>query len=163
MKIVADLTKDKLIVGSSSFGISCKVRTLQDKTRKKDEVVLSIPGRFPYDPRPFPAGICQIIGVEWQKLNEKGIPNFDAAVYGPVKIRTNASQKVSIWTLDMDGDYLQETQEQVEDYGYLLHYSESSTTLGCIRLRSPEEAKVLGRLIENILKSEPVELEVVYV
>ena len=156
MKITVDLSKNKLYIDSAVYNISNKIRTIRDGTRKNSEVIRSIPTDFPYDPRPFPKGLWSITGVEWQK--EKG---FDPNTYGPVKIRTNAWQPVNVWKLDADGDYLRETEMQVDDRGYLLHYSVSSTTLGCIRLASPEDAVQIARVIEKLLaEGEEIILEV---
>jgi len=157
MKIIADLTKGTLLVNGAAFNISCNVRTLLNGKRRSHEVVRSIPDSLPYDPRPFPKGLWNVAGVEWQR--EKG---FDPNTYGPVKIRTDAWQWVNVWELDGDGDYLRETSRQVRDSGYLLHYSASSTTLGCIRLASSEDAVMIGRIIEQILGlGEAARLEVV--
>jgi hypothetical protein len=106
---------------------------------------------------PFPKGLWGVAGVEWQK--EKG---FDPKTYGPVKIRTDAWQRVNVWALDKDGDYFRETDRQVKDSGYLLHYSNSGTTLGCIRLASPADAETIARAIQRVMEQgEPVQLEVV--
>jgi hypothetical protein len=154
--MIADLSQGKLLFGDASFAISCDVRSLRNKRRKSNEVIRSIPHNLPYDPRPFPPGIWEVTGVEWQK--DKRF-NFDT--YGPVKIRTDASQWVKVWELDSDGDYLRERGDEVKDYGYLLHYSFSRTTLGCIRLDSAGAAESLGKLVEMVLRSgEKVELEV---
>jgi len=157
MKITADLAKGTLLVDGLICKIKCDVRTLANGRRGSDEVVRSIPGNEPYDPCPFPKGLWNITGVEWQK--DKG---FDPNTYGPVKIRTDAWQMVNVWRLDDDGDYLRETERRVRDGGYLLHYSTSQTTLGCIRLASPEDAKMIGNIIVEILgRGEAVELEVI--
>jgi hypothetical protein len=156
MKITADLVLGRLAIGSALYPISCKIRTLRDGTRKSNEVVQTIPDNLPYDPLPFPKGTWHITGIEWQK--ERG---FDGRTYGPVKIRTDARQRVNVWKLDEDGDYLKETDQLVVDGGYLLHYTPSSTTLGCIRLNSPEDAVAIANIITKALDTEPVELEVI--
>jgi len=159
MKLIADRTIGKLIVSEhdKSFNINNDVRTVQNGTRRRHEVVLSIPGGLPYMPARFPAGIWNITGVEWQSKIK-----FDDKTYGPVKIRTDAWQTVKVWELDEDGDYLRETEHEARDGGYLLHYSESKSTLGCIRIGSPSEAITLGMLLETALNNkEPVTLEVI--
>ena len=157
MKITVDLTKGELLAGDVAFPVSCKVRTIRDGTRKSYEVIRSIPDNLPYDPQPFPKGLWDITGIERQK--EKG---FDPGTYGPVKIRTNAWQAVNVWELDNDGDYFRETHRQVKDYAYLLHYSASATTLGCIRLASPKDAETIAGVIQQALgRGESVQLEVV--
>jgi len=157
MRMIADLSKGTLYINDAVFPISNKIRTLRDGTRASHEVVFSMPDNQPYDPMPFPKGLWFVTGLEWQK--EKG---FDYSTYGPVKIRTDAWQTVKIWEIDDDKDYLKETDRIVIDRGYLLHYSKSSTTLGCIRLASPEDAEIIARIIQRVLDSgEKVELEVV--
>ncbi|MDR0455851.1 MAG: hypothetical protein LBH20_04100 [Treponema sp.] len=157
MKITADLTKRQLLVNGAVFSVSCRVRTVCDGTRGRDEVVRSIPDNLPYDPMPFPKGLWNITGVERQE--DKG---FDRSVYGPVKIRTDARQKVNVWELDADGDYRKESERQINDAGYLLHYSASGTTLGCIRLDSPADAETIAGVIQRLFeKGEAVQLEVV--
>jgi hypothetical protein len=160
MKITANRPEGKLIVeGTIFFPISNKVRTLKDGTRSSSEVIRSIPGNLPYDPMPFPAGLWRITGIEWQK-DRNGKAAFDYGVYGPAKIRTDAWQWVRVWELDRDGDYLRERGDEVKDHGYLLHYSVSKTTLGCIRLANPKDAEAFAQLIEKALeKGEKVDLE----
>jgi len=156
MKVIAGRNAGKLIADGEFFNISNNVRTLNNGLRRSHEVIRSIPQGFPYMPARFPAGIWNITGVEWQ--SEK---KFDLKTYGPVKIRTDAWQNVRIWELDGDGDYQRETKHETRDFGYLLHYSESKTTLGCIRIESAEEATMLGLLLEKaLINKEPITLEV---
>jgi hypothetical protein len=156
MRITADLAAGRLALPGAEYPISNRLRTLRDGTRKAYEVVRTIPGGLPYDPQPFPKGLWKITGIEWQK--EKG---FDYRTYGPVKIRTDAWQMVKTWYLDNDGDYLRETGSESWDSAYLLHYTVFNTTLGCIRLASPEDATAVANIIAGALDREPVELEVV--
>ena len=155
MKITADLAAGRLMLSGAEYPVSNRVRTIRDGTRKAYEVVRTIPDDLPYDPRPFPKGLWRITGLDWQK--EKG---FDPRTYGPVKIRTDAWQMVNAWQLDSDGDYLRETDMRVKDMCYWLHYYDSGTTLGCIRLASPEDAVAIANIIAAAMKNEPVELEV---
>ena len=154
MKIIADLNAGRLILPDAAYAVSNRVRSLRDGTRRSYEVIRSIPDGLPYDPLPFPKGLWRVTGVEWQQ--ERG---FDPRTYGPVKIRTDAWQWVNVWSLDMEGDYLRETDQRVKDMCYWLHYSLSETTLGCIRLASPEDAVAIARFIAGTLEREPVELE----
>jgi hypothetical protein len=145
-----------ILNGVAQYPVSCRVRTRRDGTRMADEVVRSIPSANPYDPRPFPPGLWRVAGVVWQKA-----ARFDYATYGPVKILTNAWQMVNVWKLDQYGDYLRETDELVRDEGYWLHYSESRTTLGCLRLDSPQDAVSAAQAVEEALRrGEVVGLEV---
>jgi len=156
MKLIANLSKETLIIDGANLSISNKVRRLGNGTRAINEVVLSIPDNLPYDPQPFPKGLWNITGLEWQK--EKG---FDYYTYGPVKIRTDAWQLVKVWKLDNDKDYFKETDKLIKDYGYFLHYSKSSTTLGCIRIATPENAEIIAKMIQRAFDNgEKVELEV---
>ena len=160
MKAIANLSAGNLMVNGAIYNITNKIRTARDGTRKTSEVIRSVPDNAPYDPQPFPQGLWNVTGVEWQEVNGKKM--FDYYPYGPVKIRTSAWQRVKVWELDEDGDYLRETEQQVKDFGYLLHYSVSSTTLGCIRLASPEDAVQIARVIEKLLAAgEEILLEVV--
>jgi hypothetical protein len=159
VKITVDMQRGSLDIGAAVFKISCNVRTLKDGARsmEKKDVAKSIPDNLPYDPRPFPKGLWNVVGVEWQK--EKG---FDYNTYGPVKIRTDAWQWANAWELDKAGNYFRETGKKVKDAGYLLHYSKSGTTLGCIRLASPEDAEKIARVIERVLSlGGEVALEVI--
>jgi hypothetical protein len=155
MKITADLAAGKLILPGAEYPISNRLRTLRDGTRQSCEVVRTIPDNLPYDPQPFPKGLWKITGIEWHKGSR-----FDRYTYGPVKIRTDAWQWVNIWSLDADGDYLREKEKRVQDTGYLLHYSEFNTTLGCIRLNSPEDAIAIAEAIAEAMKYTQVQLEV---
>ena len=162
MKVTADLNTGLLYLGEIKFRISCNVRSLKYRNRNKDEVVKTVPGGRPYDPLPFPKGNWKLTAVEWWKIKENGKENFDHNVYGPCKIRTDAWQPVKVWSLDFDGDYFEETDQIDNDSGYLIHYSRSRTTLGCIRLDSEEDAKMIGKMIEHALETEDfIDLEVV--
>jgi hypothetical protein len=156
MKIIADLNAGRLIFPDTVFPVSNRIRTLRDGTREASEVVRSIPDNLPYDPQPFPKGLWRITGLDWQKER-----NFDPRTYGPVKIRTDAWQWVNVWELDADGDYLRETERRVKDTCYWLHYSAFKTTLGCIRLDSPDDAIVIAHIITRALDREEVLLEAV--
>ncbi|MCL2480812.1 MAG: hypothetical protein FWF38_03770 [Spirochaetaceae bacterium] len=156
MKLKADIFNGILAIDELTwFQISNRVRTLKDGTRSKTQVIYSIPDHLPYDPQPFPKGTWNIYAVEWQKDK-----NFDYKEYGPVKIRTDAHCMVNVWELDEDGDYLRETDKQVRDQGYLLHWSSFQTTLGCIKIEN--NAEILGEIIQGALdKGEKVQIEVI--
>jgi hypothetical protein len=157
MKITADLSKGTLIANGAVFSITNKVRSLKEGTRHSYEVALSLPDQLPYDPHSFPKGLWDITGLHWQKDKK-----FDPGTYGPVKIITDAWQMVNVWKLDENGDYLEETDRLVKDSGYLLHYSGSNTTLGCIRLNSAEDAILIANVIQRVFdQGEAVQLEVV--
>jgi hypothetical protein len=157
MRITADLGAGRLRIGGGVFPISNRLRTLREGTRKSTEVVTTIPDKLPYDPLPFPRGVWRVTGIHRQK--EKG---FDYRTYGPVKILTDAWQEVETWELDAEGDYLRPSGQKARDTCYWLHWTSFSTTLGCIRLASPEDAETIAGLIEAAReRGEPVELEAV--
>jgi hypothetical protein len=156
MKIVANLGEGRLSLPDKVFPISNLIRTVRGGTRSAFDVVRSIPDNMPFDPQPFPKGLWKVTSVEWQK--ERG---FDPNTYGPVKIRTDAWQMVNVWELDGEGDYFRETDQQVPDHCYWLHYSVSKTTLGCIRLASEADAVAIAKVIAHALDWEEVLLEVV--
>jgi len=112
-------------------------------------------------PMTFPKGKWEITGVVWQK-DSFGKSQFDYNTYGPCKIQTNAFQAVNVWELDSEQDYLRETDKKVKDSCYWLHYSTSSSTLGCIRLSSESEATTIGKLVEaSLFETGACYLEVV--
>ncbi|GHT66302.1 hypothetical protein FACS1894110_09740 [Spirochaetia bacterium] len=157
MKLTADMKMCILkIDGIASVRISNNVRTLKYGDRRVSEVIRSIPGGKPYDPHTFPKGVWNVTAVERiEKFH------FNEKDYGTVRIRTDANQNVKIWELDKDGDYLRETNLETSDSGYLLHYSAYSTTLGCIRFTSQDEAELIAGIVEKTLENEDVILEVV--
>jgi len=157
MIITADLKKGILIANGGKFSITCNVRTLKDGTRGRaaKEVRRCIPDNLPYDPMQFPRGMWNILAVEWRKDFQ-----FDEREFGDVKIRTDAWQEVKVWELDKDGNYLKATNNFVKDSGYLLHYSESLTTLGCIRVAIKTEMNTLAKFIQEQLKKEKIQIEV---
>ena len=150
MKII--FTWKELIVMNSNTEIarypaSCKVRNELNGKRPKDNVVYTLPktGHLkPYYPRQFPSGIFNITGIE----------NTDNPEYAPVKIKTNAVRKVFTWDLDRVGNYWEPTGKVQVDTCYWLHYTDSSTTLGCIRIGSAKDALKLAHVIERVLEND---------
>ena len=136
------------------YAASCDVRTELNGRRQlhtKSEVVKTYPisgERSPYMPRQHPSGIFTIYEVEHTTDPE----------YSPCKIRSTAYREVFIWELDATGGYDHATEETQTDSGYLIHNTDSATTLGCIRCK---EAGIIGEIVEKALKNnEPVKLEV---
>ena len=83
----------------------------------------------PVMPRPFPRGIWEI-GKPRERTDEYLAPYY---------IPTDAEQYVEVW--EIDKGYTKATGRKVLDLGYGLHYSKSSTTVGCIRIH--ERTKLL--------------------
>jgi hypothetical protein len=136
------------------------VRSNRDKTRsldKKSELVFPIiDGEYDYKrpvmPGHFPKGHWLITGVSYT----------EDPTFAPVKIKTNAHQKLKVWTIDPDGSYGKETEETVDDWGYYFHASWSRTSQGCGLLETKKAALKLAKLCETVLaKGETINLEVV--
>ena len=103
----------------------------------------------PYMPRPFPLGIWEIEAI-LPKTNPYEAPEF---------ISTNAHQTVDEWSLK-DGHYGAKVG-QVEDFGYGLHNSTSSTTLGCGHILESQDRADLVAAIQAAWKDgDTVTLEV---
>jgi hypothetical protein len=154
MNITVDLHAGRLTLPGAAYPVSCRVRTIREGAREAGEVIRSIPDNLPYDPQPFPKGVWNVTGLDWIQAGDIAYPT-----YGPVKIRTDAWQWVKAWELDAEGDYLRETGRRVRDTCYWLHYSAFTTTLGCIRLGSPEDAVAIANVIARALDREKVILE----
>jgi len=139
-------SENKLYVNGKPFKATCKVRNELNGWRKKDQVVKTYPlGNFerqPYYPRKFPTGLWRIKPPVWT----------DDIDYAPVKIPTDAFRGVILWDTKKN-KYVKANGEHHTDAFYHLHYAKnSSTTLGCIRLDSDEDARYIASLIEYELK-----------
>jgi hypothetical protein len=117
-----------LLAGNRSIKCSCNVRNELNGERGGEDIVYSMPDHEPYMPRPFPTGSWNI-GKPEPRVNKYLAPYF---------IPTDARQVLPVWSI-LDGAYDAPTKQTVSDWGYGLHYSESMTTLGCIRIHSRED------------------------
>jgi hypothetical protein len=129
---------------------SCDVRNEVNGRRHAHEVVYSIPDKKPCQPRQFPKGIW-IIRKPLERTSKHLAPYF---------IPCDAYRDLPVWALK-DGKYDHPTADTVRDWGYGLHFSTSSTTLGCIKIHS--EANLLwlvDQIFEHIARDEIVTLEV---
>lgn len=161
MKLIWNRTENDLAAGEAHFVVTNIVRNELNGRRKlhdpRQVVNAVVNGQWgpPYMPRQFPIGTWKITAVE-----DTNDPEF-----APIKIRTNASQPVTVWALDKDGGYDHPTDKTVMDSGYHLHYaSSSSTTLGCGRVgtNSPDQVRKLAGILRNaIARGESLELEVI--
>ena len=131
---------------------SCDVRTLANGRRGLREVVYSTtrsrkPG-VAYDPMVFPVGLWLLTSVE--------VTDPPNPYLGPKFIRTDAYQKVEEWAVTQDGsdvvEYEAPTGRYVFDYGYLLHFSTSPTTLGCLKIHSLNDMLWLCDCVEMALR-----------
>ena len=136
------------------FPASCKVRTELNGQRKKNQLIYTLPKTGhpkPYYPRQFPSGIFHITDIEYTDDKE----------YAPVKIKTDATRKVFTWDLDREGNYWEPTGDIQIDTCYWLHFTNSKTTLGCIRINNIHDALSFAHIIEPVLKhGDTVMLEV---
>lgn len=161
MKIKWDRDGGKLYADDKIFDCTCIVRNELNGRRKlgdPKEVVRAITNGYwgpPYMPRQFPKGTWKILDLEYTMASE----------FAPIKIRTNATQRVDVWELGATGGYLKPAGYTVVDEGYHLHWSRNSlTTLGCGRVGTDSSTQVvdLAAIINKYLqKGEVVELEVI--
>lgn len=165
MTITYESAGNNLVIGEIVFTVTNFVRNEIDRVYKRTlhdpkEVRYTInkdrtKGK-PYMPRKFPKGLCEITTVEYHDAVK-----FDPKEYGTVRVRTNATQAVEVWTLDKAGGYDKPTGEFVPDYGYLIHYSPSNTTLGCLRATTQESMTKIAELVEAALREGKVYLNVI--
>ncbi len=139
--------ENKLYVDEKLYKATCKVRNELNGWRKKDQVVKTYPlGNFerqPYYPRKFPTGLWRIKPPIWTVDPD----------YAPVKIPSSAVRNVILWNTDKNG-YIKSSGKHHIDTFYHLHYAaDSSTTLGCIRLNSENDAREIAEIIEYELKT----------
>jgi len=79
----------------------------------------------------------------------------------PWFIPTDAVQPLPVWET-RGGEYIRPTQAQTIDGGYGIHYSTSTTTLGCIRVAAKIDQVDLVKLIQKAqARGEPCTLEVI--
>lgn len=152
-------TLDSLEAWGRVIPVSCLVRSL-GKTgamqRHRHEVVYTTmadgrPG-LPYDPRPFPSG-------SWEITSAEDVEPGNLYLW-PVILRTTAWQAVPIWEIVQEevAFYAHETEELTNDWGYLIHYSTSPTTLGCLRVTIESDMKWLAGAVREELKTNRVPL-----
>lgn len=131
-----------LFIGDS-IRVTCDVRSIKNGRRAITEKPVRTENRdgsdgVPYDPLPFPRGCWKVTAI---------IPKTDPYM-APFFIATDATQRVYEWT-EVQGHYGVLSGRMVADYGYGLHCSTSSTTLGCGRIESLEGLMRLKEYIEE--------------
>lgn len=149
----------KWVLGSDTadfFGkdikVSNNIRNFDNGLRKlgnPEDVVYTIPTKSrdkprPYMPRAFPVGLWKITKVS-ERQNPYTAPYF---------ISTNAIQLVEVWTIEDDGTYGEPTGTFVEDTGYGIHSSTSSTTLGCLKVQSIQSLLEIVSEIQQLMKKK---------
>jgi hypothetical protein len=137
--------RDKGILQADGVALVCRsdVRNEINARRRLHESaevrygVLTDRTRGPaYMPRAFPLGTFAITDIEI-------IADQDSDFY-PVKIMTDATQRLEEWILDDDGGYDRPSGRYFVDAGYHLHFDpHSRTTLGCGRVGTVSPAQIL--------------------
>ena len=157
MKVIFTWSKIIVLNGKTEiarYPASCRVRNELNGRRKLDEVVYTVPtiGKpKPYYPRQFSSGIFEITDIEYTNDPE----------YAPVKIKTTAIREVFTWDLDINGRYWEPTGKIQTDTAYWIHYTDSPTTLGCIKVNSKEDIIHFANIIEPVLNyGDKIYLEV---
>jgi len=130
------------------------VRNLENKLRKVTEVVHSSPsdGRdpFPYSPQVFPMGTWKITGAYPHPQTEPYL--------SPCFLATDAHQMVDEWGLNGAKAYDKKTGNRYQDAGYGLHFSSSSTTMGCIRIDLEKDLLFLVSKFQGLKPGEAATL-----
>lgn len=132
--------------GSNVLKIAVTNNVRKRDLQNPEDVVYTIPGGRPYMPRTFPLGIWKILGVR----------SKDNPYLAPYFIVTDAWQTVEEWSLDDEGTYLAPTGRMVGDSGYGIHFSTSSTTLGCLKVINKSDIVLLAKMIDERIKKEAI-------
>ena len=148
----ADLAKGVLTAFDNALEISCIVRNEVNGWRKPNEVVNSMPDNKPVQPRTFPKGIWAV-GKPDPKNDEYMAPYF---------IPTDAWQYLPIWELDDKGNYKKTMTELTKDKGYGLHYSTSTSTHGCIKIRTATDLMwLVNTIVTHQAQGDVIKLKVI--
>ena len=156
---------DKKTVKMNAFGrditVTNNVRNELNGLRTSSEVVYSTnqdgKNGKPYYPRQFPAGQWYITDiVAHDKKKDDGTP-AEPYLY-PFFLATNAHQTVPVYKLEIvnDKEKLGAPDGTVEDWGYGIHHSTSSTTLGCIKIVKEEDLTWLVGQIKAAWKDNAI-------
>jgi hypothetical protein len=140
--IKCNLQECKIDAFGKIIDCSCDVRNEINGRRHADQVVYTIPGKQPYQPRQFPKGIWKI-----------GRPESRTDKYlAPFFIPTDAWREVTVYDverIDNIDRYKNPTLRKEIDRAYGLHYSTSQTTLGCIKIEKESDLLWLVEQINN--------------
>jgi len=156
MKLTWARDASTLQYGDKSIRVVCDVRNELNGERLLSEAPVKTEQAdgsdgVPYMPRPFPLGEWKVTGI-LPKTNPYEAPEF---------ISTDSWQFVDEWT-EANGHYGAKSGNQVQDFGYGLHNSTSSTTLGCGRIIETQDRADLADAIRSAMDAgETVILEVV--
>lgn len=173
MKVAVNLLSESLIVLSNepkTVKIKNVVRNLDNKWRKRNEIVYATTGRredyhrYPINPDKFPAGLWNITGVFYiEKEHYRTDAAYEEALrtYGPVVIKTDAFRDTKVWSVK-NGFYQKETKEIIRDRQFWIHNSEYKTSHGCIIVPSRViQCNLAEEIKAEIEKNGPVPLEVI--
>lgn len=148
LEISANPDRSVLSVAGKLIDCSCIVRNLENGQRRIDQVVYSEnkdgSRGVPYSPMSFPSGLW-VVGAPSPIDLAHDVNHY----LWPYFIPTNAHQLIDEWDTDQTDrlHYTQKTGRQVDDCGYGLHFSQSSTTLGCIKILDEGELRWLVRQV----------------
>lgn len=143
MDIRYSILRETMEVNGKTFHATNLVRNELNKRRLRDEIVYTIPGRKAYFPRNFPIGKWKITGIV-----EHLDPVADSYLY-PYFISTDACQEVDVYSV-VKGLYGEKIGTEM-DSGYGIHHSDSSTTLGCIRVVEESSLRWLVDVIRPLM------------
>jgi len=112
----------------------------------------NIESNIPVMPRHFPIGLWNVTGVQYR--NDKW--------RAPLIITTDAYQVLDQWDLKANGGYANITNYKVNDYQYHLHFSQSNTTQGCIKIHTLIDVyRLAAESLMALANKEKVLLEVI--
>lgn len=143
MELKYVLLKERLTAVGRSIVATNLVRNELNGRRLRDEIVYTVPGRKAYFPRQFPEGRWKVTGVI-EHPDSVG----DSYLY-PYFISTDAFQEVGVYSV-VNGLYGQRVGVEM-DSGYGIHHSDSSTTLGCIRVVDEEDLRWLVGVVREFM------------
>lgn len=146
-------TGSRIVAWGREIDATCVVRNELNRWRQPWQVVRTMgssrPHGLPYQPRPFPPGTHEITRV---------VDMGEDTVYWPIYIDTDATQELPVWELDLQGMYYKPTGEHFTGRGYGIHHARyrkggklvpSNTTLGCINIIDPDDARWLGEQVRE--------------
>ena len=144
-----------------AYSSSCLVRTSANglrPTHVASQVHLSTnadgsDGK-PVMPKVYPTGTWNVIDVH-PMVN----PNTDL---GPIVVRTDAHQILRVWALDANGGYDHETDEEVMDWGYEIHYCDPIQfgiyTVGCVHISQKSDIIAFANAVQAALVEGPIQV-----
>jgi len=169
--VIYQIRFDKKTVKMTAFGrdigVTNNVRNELNGLRTSSEVVFSTDQNGengkPYYPRQFPAGKWYITDIVAHDKNKADGTPVEPYLY-PFFLQTNAHQTVPVYKLEIvnDKQRIGAPDGTREDWLYGLHYSTSSTTLGCIKIVKQDDLLwLVGQIKAAWHDNQIVSMEVV--